>query len=298
MNKGGYFEKRRRRNNIEGYLFVLPALLSFTVFIGVPLLMTFALSTGKYNLIQPFEFTGVYNIKRFMIDKTAWKALQNTGKYFCVFVPIHCIGALILAYLVYQVSNTRLRNIIRNIIYFPTIITTASVILVWGYMFAGESGVINYYVRLLGGEGINWTGKGYYYLTVALFSAWKFIGTTFLYYFVGLQNVPKVYYEAAQIDGASKFTIFRKIMLPLMTPTIFFVFVTNVIGVIQTFDEPFFLRNTTDTKSIGVYIYETAFINMKFGYAGLLALILFLIILVVTLIQFAGQRKWVNYDYE
>lgn len=298
MEKGGYFKKRRRKNNIEGWLFMLPAIISFTVFVGISLIMTFVLSSGKYNLLQSFEFTGLNNVKRFMIDKTAHQALQNTGKYFLIFVPIHCIGALILAYLVYQINHTRVRNIVRNIIYYPTIITTASVVLAWKYMFAGETGFVNYFIRMLGGEGINWLGMEYYYLSVALFSAWKFIGTTFLYYFVGIRNVPKTYYEAAQIDGASKFGIFTKIILPLMTPTIFFVFVTNVIGVIQTFDEPFLLRNATDTKSFAVYIYESAFINMKFGYAGLLALILFVIILIITLIQFAGQRKWVNYDYE
>jgi multiple sugar transport system permease protein len=137
------------------------------------------------------------------------------------------------------------------------------------------------------------------YVTIALFSAWKFIGTTFLYYFVGLQNIPVAYHEAAHIDGAGRFKIFFKITLPLLSPTIFFVFVTNMIGVFQIFDEPYFLaRNNSNARSLAYHIYLNAFDNIRIGYASVLAVIMFLIIMAITAIQFSVQNKWVNYDYE
>lgn len=294
-----YFSKKKQKDTLAGYLFLLPALLSFLLFIGLPMIMAFVLSFGKYNLLQPFEFTGLENLRRLTLDPMAHQALKNTAKYLVVLTPIHCVLGLVLAYFVSQVRNGRIRDVVRSVIYFPTIVTTASVITVWFYMFATDTGFVNYFVRLLGGENIPWmTNKNMYYVTVALFSFWKFIGTTFLYYFVGLRNIPKAYYEAATIDGAGKGKIFFKISLPLLTPTIFFVVVTNMIGVFQTFDEPFFLSNTTNTKSLALYIYESAFVSMKIGYASLLALVLFAIVLVVTIVQFVGQRKWVNYDYE
>lgn len=300
MNKDKkYFDLRRRKDTRDAYLFLAPALLAFFTFILLPMGMAFVLSTGNFNLLQPFQFTGLTNLKRFQVDSMAIQALKNTFKYFAILTPLHCIGGLLLAYAVSRVNRSKVRNLVRTIIYFPTIVTTASVILVWGYMFATDSGFVNYYIRQLGGTNVPWTSDvKMFYVTVALFSFWKFIGTTFLFYFVGFQNIPHSYYEAAKIDGANEGTIFFKISLPLLTPTLFFVFVTNMIGVFQIFDEPFFMSNTTNTKSFALYIYETAFVKTKVGYASLLALILFFIVLIVTAIQFVGQRKWVNYDYE
>lgn len=174
--------------------------------------------------------------------------------------------------------------------------------IVWGYLFGTDSGVINYYIRLMGGSNIPWlTDKVVVYVTIALFSFWKFIGTTFLYYFIGLQNIPNTYYEAAKIDGAGTLQIFRKITLPLLTPTMFFVIVTNMIGVFQIFEEPFIITGGgpgTATKTISFYIYEIAFKQVKTGYGCTLAFSVFIIILAITIIQFIGQKKWVTYDYE
>ena len=145
------------------------------------------------------------------------------------------------------------------------------------------------------------TDKNVVYLTVALFSFWKFIGTAFLYYFIGLQNIPDVYYEAARIDGAGTRQIFLRITLPLLSPTIFFVVVTNMIGVFQIFDEPFIITGGgpgTATKTMSLYIYQIAFQQMKTGYGCTLAFSIFLVILMMTLLQFGGQKKWVTYDYE
>ncbi len=296
------FQKKKRADNIAGYLFLLPAIVTFLLFIGGPMILSLGLSFFDYNLIQPPEFTGLKNLRKFLIDPQVRVSFANTFKFLLILVPVHCIGGLILAFMVSSVRSSRLKSVYRGAIYFPTIVTTASVAIVWAYLFGTDTGVINYFVRQLGGTNIPWlTNKVMVYITIALFSFWKFIGTAFLYYFIGLQNIPDVYYEAARIDGAGTLQVFFRITLPLLSSTIFFVIVTNIISVFQIFEEPFIITNGgpgTATKTISFYIYEIAFKQVKTGYGCLLAFSVFLIILAVTIIQFAGQKKWVTYDYE
>ena len=233
-------------------------------------------------------------------DKGLFTAFGNTFKFLLILCPIHCGLGMILAFMVYRAK--RFQFFFRSAIYFPSIVTTASVAIAWGYLFSTDMGAINYFVRLLGGTNIPWlTDRVVVYVTIALFSFWKFIGTTFLYYFIGMQNIPDVYYEAAQIDGAGIIQTFRHITLPLLSPTIFFVIITNIVSVFQIFDEPYLLTNGgpgTATRTIALEIYQTAFQDMNIGYGGTISFVLFLIILVITIIQFNGQNKWVVYDYE
>ena len=295
-----FMKKRKMKDNIMGYIFLAPALICFIFFIGGPIILSAILSFFSYNLIQAPVFAGLENIKRMSSDSLVIGSFKNTFKFLLILSPMHCILGLVLAYFVHRVK--RLQFFFRSVIYFPTIVTTASVAIAWAYIFSTDFGVINYFIRFFGGENIPWlTNSFWVYVTIALFSFWKFIGTTFLYYFIGLQNIPDVYYEAAQIDGAGSFRTFFNISLPLLTPTMFFVFVINVIGVIQIFDEPFLLTRGGPgraTMTVAYGIYERAILEMKIGYGITISFVLFLIILCITFLQFAGQRKWVNYDYE
>ena len=295
-----YFAKRQRRDNRDGILFLLPSLFAYIAFIGIPIVMGMGLVFMNYNLLIPPQFIGLNNIRRLMIDPQFIQVLGNTFKFFFILTPIHCVLALGLAYLVSQIRFNPARSVIRNIIYFPTIVTTASVAYVWRYMFGTDTGFINYYIRLLGFSNIPWmTDPVMIYVTIALFSWWKFIGTTFLYYFVGLQNIPLAYHEAARIDGAGRVQTFFKVTLPLLSPTIFFVFITNMIGVFQIFDEPFFLApNNPVARTLALHIYLNAFDNIRIGYASVLAMIMLFIIFTITAVQFSVQKRWVNYDYE
>lgn len=281
-------------------MFLAPTLILFLGFILIPILLSSVLSFFKYNLITDAKFVGLDNIIKFFNDKGVMNSFGNTFKFLVILVPIHCVLGVVLAFLVYRAK--RFQFFFRTAIYFPTVVTTASVALAWGYMFATDTGVINYFVRMLGGSNIPWlTNKTFVYVTIALFSFWKFIGTTFLYYFIGLQNIPDVYYEAAQIDGSSTLHTFIHVTLPLLTPTIFFVMITNIVGVFQIFDEPFLLTNGgpgSATKTVALEIYQTAFKEMNIGYGAMISFVLFLIILVITIVQYVGQNKWVVYDYE
>lgn len=215
-------------------------------------------------------------------------------------MPIHVCIALILAYLVYKVKHWK--TFFRSAIYFPSIVTTASVAIAWGYLFSTDLGAINYFIRQMGGTNIPWlTNKHFVYVTIAMFSFWKFIGTTFLYYYIGLQNIPAVYYEAVDIDGSGPVYTFFHITLPLLTPTIFFVLLTNIVNVFQIFDEPYLLTNGgpgAATRTVALEIYETAFESMNIGLGFAISFVLFVIILIISIIQYVGQNKWVTYDYE
>lgn len=300
VKETNFMKKKKMHDNISGYLFLAPALISFFLFIGLPVGLSAVLAFFKYNLVNPAVFVGLDNIRHMFQDKGVLVAFGNTLKFLLILCPIHCGLGLILAFMVYKA--TRFQFFFRTVIYFPSIVTTASVAIAWGYIFSTDTGVINYFVRLLGGSNIPWlTNRTVVYVTIALFSFWKFIGTTFLYYYIGLQNIPDVYYEAAQIDGAGTVRSFLHITLPMLSPTIFFVIITNIVSVFQIFDEPYLLTNGgpgSATKTIAFEIYQTAFQEMNIGYGATISFALFLIILIITIIQYVGQNKWVVYDYE
>ena len=299
-NTGSYKIRKKRKDNIAAYCFLFPAILSFVLFVGIPIILAAVLSFFDYNLVNAPKFIGLSNIRKMFGDKGLQKAFANTVKFLLILCPIHCGLGMILAYCVYR--TRKLQYFFRSAIYFPTIVTTASVAIAWGYLFSTDTGAINYFIRLLGGTNIPWlTDKVMVYVTIAIFSFWKFIGTSFLYYFIGMQNIPESYYEAARIDGANVTQEFRYVTLPLLSPTLFFVVITNIVSVFQIFDEPYLLTNGgpgSATKTIALKIYQTAFQDMNIGYGGTISFLLFLIILVITVIQYIGQNKWVVYDYE
>ncbi len=296
------FKKKQRWDNISGYLFLSPALIAFVIFIAIPIIMTLVLPLFNYNLILPAEFVGLDNFKDFFADEDMAIVFGNTSKFLLILTPMHCILGLILAYMVQRVKHTALRNIFRGVIYFPSIVTTASVAIAFTYMFSTDSGFINYYLRQLGLNNVPWlTDSNMVYVTIAIFSFWKFIGTTFLYYFIGLNNIPESYYESARIDGAGPVQIFTRITVPLVTPVIFFVVIITTIGVFQIFNEPYFITNGgpgVSTTTVALKIYRVAFQQNNIGYGATVALGLFILIMMVTVIQYLMQNKWVVYDYE
>lgn len=301
-NSSIFFQSKKKWDTISAYLFLAPALLGFIIFIAIPVFSTFVLSFFEYTIIRPAEFVGLDNIKDLLDDPETITIFKNTFKFLFIFTPMHCILGLLVAFAIYKVKFHPAKNLFRGIIYFPAMVTTSSVAIAFVYMFATDAGFINYYLRQFGFDSIRWlTDAKIVYFTLALFSFWKFIGNTFLYYFIGLNNVPETYYEAALIDGASTRQIFTKITIPLITPTIFFVIIINIIGVFQIFDEPFIITNGgpgISTRTVALHIYRTAFLESRFGYASIFATALFILIMLVTVFQFIGQKKWVIYDYE
>ncbi len=293
---------KKHKETLDAYLFLLPAIIGFLTFIIVPVILTLFYTFFEYNLIQPLEFVGLDNFRKFFEDDNTVTVFKNTFKFLFILSPMHCILGLILAYAVYKVKHDRMKNIFRGIVYFPAMVTTASVAIAFTFMFSTDTGFINYFLRQLGFENVRWlTDENTVYVTLAIFSFWKFIGNTFLYYFIGLNNIPESYYESATIDGANTFHVFTKITIPLVSPTIFFVLITNIIGVFQIFEEPYLITDGgpgVSTRTVAFHIYRLAFQENNLGYAAVFSSALFIIIMIVTVLQFIGQKKWVTYDYE
>jgi len=285
-----------------GYLFLLPALLLFILFIGEPLVASIVLSFTEYNIITPFKFIGLDNVRQLLQDERIGLMYWNTLKYIVILVPMHVALGLLLALGVTRKISNRWKYFYRTAFYFPVLVTSAAVAVAWGFIYDTNFGVLNYLLGLFGIDPVPWLqSPTWVYLAVAIYSFWKFIGNAFLYYVIGLQNIPANLYEAAQIDGANPFQSFFKITLPMLSPTIFFVTVTSLIGAMQIFDEPYLITKGGPgdaSRSINMYIYETAFQQHSMGYASLVSLSLFLVILVVTLLQFGLSKRWVSYDQE
>ena len=300
--------KNRMRDHLSGWLFVLPLLVVFLVFIGIPVFRTvFYLGFTDYNLMKDPAWVGLSNYEKlFTSDPNAADMWGATFRIPLYLIPLHVGLSLLIAFLVHSCRLKAVQYATRTLIYFPVLATTASVAIAWNYMFNENRGVINWLLQQVGilgpDQNVRWlisTETAMW--AIVIFSAWKFIGQHFLYYFVGLQNIPDTYYEAAKIDGANSLQMFWKVTLPLITPTIFFILMVSLTGTMQAFDEPFFVTNGGPgyyTTNAALYIYRKAFQAYDMGYASAVAAILFIIVFLLTLLQLWSQKKWVVYDYE
>jgi multiple sugar transport system permease protein len=256
----------------------------------------------RYDVITPPRFVELRNWQRLFTDARMWLTLKNTALFVLLLVPMHTIMGTLLALGVNALKNKAGVYLYRTLYYFPTLVTSASVTITWGYLLSTDTGVLNYYLKLLGINAVPWLGSSFWvYPSTMLFSLWKFVGTYFLYFFIGLQNIDQGLIDAAKIDGANAWQRLKNITLPMLSPTMFFVIITQLIGCIQIFDEPYLLTKGGPgdaSRSISLYIYEMAYQSQQYGYAAAVSLILLLIILAVTLIQIRGSNMWVNYDRE
>lgn len=300
MNKRLYSKKKS--DAVSGYLFLLPALLAFLLFIGAPMVITIVLSFFDYNMLQGSEWINFDNYIEFFKNPTSWQIIWNTFKLTLILVALHIVIALLLAFVIYKEKRGPVKYVYRTAVYLPSILTTASVAIAWYYMFNYDFGVFNWLLSQLGISGVKWlTSFSGVIVAICLFSLWKFVGTPFLYYLIGLQGIPDGYYEAAQIDGANKIQTFFHITLPMLTPTLFFVITITTIKTFQIFDEPYIITNGgpgNASRTLALHVYEKAFKAYEMGYASSVSVVLFIIVLVITIILYSTQNKWVTYDVE
>ena len=300
MNKRLYSKKKS--DAVSGYLFLLPALLAFLLFIGAPMVITIVLSFFDYNMLQGSEWINFDNYIEFFKNPTSWQIIWNTFKLTLILVALHIVIALLLAFVIYKEKRGPVKYVYRTAVYLPSILTTASVAIAWYYMFNYDFGVFNWLLSQLGISGVKWlTSSSGVIVAICLFSLWKFVGTPFLYYLIGLQGIPDGYYEAAQIDGANKIQTFFHITLPMLTPTLFFVITIPTINTFQIFDEPYIITNGgpgNASRTLALHVYEKAFKAYEMGYASSVSVVLFIIVLVITIILYSTQNKWVTYDVE
>jgi multiple sugar transport system permease protein len=292
--------KAGRREALWGFLFILPTYLGFAVFILGPVVAVAGMSFTKFDVVTGSVFTGLTNYYRLLSDDRLRIVCANTF-FFTIFAVFFNVSiGLALAVLLNRRLPQLVRNVFRSIYFFPLLIAHTYVAVIWQFLYQRDTGVINYYLSLLGIGPVSWLGSATWVLpSVIIMDVWKNTGFAMIIFLAGLQNIPKDYYEAARLDGANAVQLFLRITFPLLTPTIFFVLVIFMIGAIQVFDTIIVLTGGGPgdaSKSVVIYIYEQAFQNFDLGYASTVAMTLFVVILVLTLLQFWFGRRWVHYE--
>jgi multiple sugar transport system permease protein len=286
------------RRRLDFYLEISPWLIGMVVFTGGPLLASLVISLTSWDILTPPQWVGIGNYKELLtVDPRFRVAVFNTAFYAVCSVSLMTVGSLLAAVLV----NQRVPGVrwLRTIIYLPAVTSGVVLAVVWLWIYSPQFGVLQFFLSVVGLAGppliLDPLGAK---VALVLTNVWQ-IGPNMLIFLAGLQGVPVELYEAAAIDGAGAWAKFRLVTLPLLSPVTFFVITISVIGSFQVFTSALVITQGgpgTGTLFYTLYLYYRAFLDLRMGYAAAMAWILFVIILVLTLIQFRFARFWVYYE--
>lgn len=291
------YGRMKRQEHRWGILFITPILLQYIAFFLIPVGFAIYASFTNWNVIRRTQdFIGFSNFTEILSDGKFWIALSNT---FYMLLPIPFYLALGLLFALACNRNTPGNRVFRVLYYLPYISSIVALVIMWRWLFNYEFGLINMFLKnVFGIQGPNWLGDpAWIKRTIVIMIIWKMVGIVSIYMLAALKNIPETYYEAAKIDGASAFQCFSRITLPLITPILFYLTITGLIGSLQTFVEVQLF--TTDggrnysAATIIYYVWQKAFSSNEMGYASATALLFGLFIMLITIIQFRLSRKWV-----
>ncbi|HEX2864319.1 MAG TPA: sugar ABC transporter permease [Deinococcales bacterium] len=298
--------RRHAMATLTGYLFISPWLIGFLAFTAGPMLFSLYASFTNYDVTSRFSWIGLGNYKQlFFEDNFFWLSLWNTVYYALFAVPLGVIVGLVIAVLLNQ--NVPGQRLFRTIFFLPKVLTGVAVLLLWAWVFNGQAGPINNFLRVIGIHDPpgwfldpNWAKPA-----LIIMSSWGAAGG-FIMYLAGLQGIPKDLYEAAQIDGATAFRQFWNVTVPMMSPTIFFKLITGISGALQFYEAALILSDngagnggpSYSTLFYGLYMYKTAFSEFRMGKASAMAWILLVLTLIITAIQLYFSKRWVYYEGE
>ncbi len=290
----------RRRKALMGYLFVLPTILGILVFTAGPVLVSFGLSFYKWNVFKPATFIGWDNYTRLVNDQRVLVSFINSAKFVVIAISLQIILALLLALAVRQRMATWMRYYFRTAFFLPFLLSGAATGVVLSYLLHFEFGVVNYYLSFIGIPRIPWTNSSNTVLyTIVIAYLWQFLGFTLIGMLGGLSNISTEVLDAAEVDGARGWRWLWHIVLPMLSPTILFSAVVGVIGGLQVFDQPYVMTRGGPgdaSRTVVMTLYEAAFKNQEIGYASAIAVILFIVIMIVTAVQFGLSKRWVFYQ--
>jgi multiple sugar transport system permease protein len=289
----------RGRRNIEGWIFIGPAIFGILAFQFVPILVSMYASLTTWDGMNPPEFTGIENFRRLLVEDEFFReTLKNTIFFTLGHIPLTIVFALLLALL----CNLNLPgiSIFRTAYFIPAVSNVVAISVVWFWIYQPQNGVLNSTLSRIGIDGPAWLSSTTWAMpAVILVSVWQGVGYPMVIMLAGLQGIPHELYEAAKIDGASSWNQFWKITIPLLTPTLFFLFITQFISSFQVFGIIYVMTQGGPANATSVYIYylyQNAFAFGRMGYASAMAWILFAIIAVVTFVQWKLQKRWVFYE--
>jgi multiple sugar transport system permease protein len=267
------------------------------LFMVGPMLASIGISFLRWDLLSPATWVGTSNYRGLVHDAAFHAALVHTLAFIAGYLPLVLVGGLGLALLL----NQRLpgSSFFRTIYFLPVVTSWVVVALLWKWLLNPGTGVVNYALGLVGIDGPGWWVDPTWAMpSIILASAWKDVGFVMVILLAGLQAIPEEYYEAASLDGAGRWSRFRHVTLPLLSPALFFVVVISLINNIQVFDQVWVMTGGGPTESTTVVmqqIVKNAFSFGRMGYAAAMSWVLFALILVVTVAQFRLQRRWVHY---
>jgi lactose/L-arabinose transport system permease protein len=286
--------KQNRNNIVVGWVFIIPALTLLFLFIVLPLFYSLFLVTQSCRgIVCETDFLG--NLEKLSGDVQFRQALKNTFIFFIIQVPIMLTLALIFAVILNN-PKLKFRGVFRTAIFLPAVTSLVAYSVLFKMMLAPE-GIVNTFILFIGLTPIGWlTDPTWQRITIIIALLWRWTGYNMIFYLSGLQSIEKEIFEAAEIDGASKYQIFFKITIPQLKPIILFTTIMSTIGTLQLFDEPFNIiagsGTTVSTMTLSQYIYNVSFVyTPNFGYAALIAYVIMIIAAVLTVIQFRIARE-------
>lgn len=293
--------KEKTRENVAGYLFILPNLLGFCAFILLPLVFSLILIFTDWNYLkglQGLTYTGLDNVIKLFHDAMVFKALTNNVIFSVVTVPAAMLGGLLLATMLNK--YVFMKETLRTLVFLPYMSSLIAIAVVWRVMYNSSEGPINSVLRSLGvSNPPGWLASPDWSLIgIIIMTVWIYVGYAMVLYMAGLQGISKDYYEASEIDGANALKRFWHITVPLLKPTSFMIAITLVIASFQVFASVQIMTNggpLNSTLVLALYIYTQAFELKQMSYASTVSWLLFIVIFIVTMVQWKGQKKWQDY---
>lgn len=292
---------RRLRKGWTGYLFILPNVLGVLLFLAYPILYSLYISLTKWDFVSPPTFIGLRNyIRLFTQDRLFWVSMKVTLTYVIMYVPAALVASLVLA----LAMNQKLRGIlfVRTAVFVPVVTSMVAVSIVWVWLLSKDFGLVNMALRALHLPTVGFlTDPKTALASIVTVGVWKSMGYNAIILLAALQGVPRLLYEAAEIDGANSWDKFWHVTLPLIAPAIIFVTITSVVGAFQVFDQVFIMTGGgpgTSTYVYNFYFWQQAFGQLKMGYASAMAYILFLIMFVTAIIQLRLTREAAGAAFE
>lgn len=290
----GYLQRSKTK---WGYFFIFPGIIGFLVFNFGPMLYSLFLSFMEWDIITPMKFVGFDNYAKLFQDRLTWKSLGVTALYTVITVPL----VVTISFGVAMLLNSKVKaiSVFRTIFYIPSIIPLVATSAIWMFIYNPTFGLLNGILRMFGLKSLKYIYDPDMVIPcLAVMAVWG-AGNTVIIYLAGLQGVSKSLYEAAEIDGAKKFQMFRSITIPMMTPIIFYNLVMTVINCLQTFTQAYIMTDGGPSNSsmfFSLMIYKNGFQYQRMGYAASMSWILFVIVGILTAILFATSGKWVYYE--
>ena len=288
-----------KAQNRAGYLFILPSSVLYAVFVLAPVIVTFILSFTYYDPMAGSHWVGLENFQRFFTGDRSLQIFGNTLCFSLFAVTGNVVVGLLLALALNRAMPAFLLYLFRLAYFLPVIIAAAFVSIVWGYFYGDDLGVINYYLVHLGLPSVHWlTSSQTAMMSIVIMDVWKNTGFFMIIFIAALQGVPKNIMDAAIMDGSAYWRRFFRIVLPWISPVVFFAIVYASIGALQVYESIVILTRGGPgdvTRSMSIYIVEEAFDNFEIGYAASISVIMTLVILVITTIQLFASRRWVRH---